>query len=71
MESMKSEILAGIKISDNDLRLLARSRALSVQNVILRAEKIDPNRIFILQPNNLTPPKQDHLKESRAEMSLR
>ncbi|MGA7876833.1 MAG: DUF748 domain-containing protein [Desulfoferrobacter sp.] len=71
MESMKSEILAGIKISDNDLRLLARSRALSVQNVILRAEKIDPNRIFILQPNNLTPPKQNHLKESRAEMSLR
>jgi len=64
MESMKSEILAGIKISDNDLRLLARSRALSVQNVILRAEKIDPNRIFILQPNNLTPQNKIILKRA-------
>ena len=70
MESMKKELLAGIKISDNDLQLLARSRALSVQNAILRAEEIDPRRIFILQPNTLAPPKQDHLKESRADMSL-
>lgn len=69
---MKNQLLAAVQISDNDLLLLARKRALSVENYILKSGKINPKRIFIVQPGSLTPPEDHrHGRESRVEMSLK
>jgi len=70
VSEMEKLMLTNIKITDDDLRALAHQRASTVQELILKSGQINPERIFIIEPKNLTPEKKENLKNSRVEFSL-
>jgi hypothetical protein len=47
---MKSQLLARIQVDDDDLRSLAYDWALAVKEYLLEAGKVEPRRLFVLQP---------------------
>jgi uncharacterized protein involved in outer membrane biogenesis len=49
-EEMKSQLLARIQVDDDDLRSLAYDWALAVKEYLLEAGKVEPRRLFVLQP---------------------
>jgi hypothetical protein len=68
---MEKLLLASIRITDDDLRQLASARARAVQEAILGAQKIEPSRVFLVEPKALTPETKDKLRESRVDFSLK
>jgi hypothetical protein len=68
---MEKLLLASIQINDDDLRQLASQRARMIKDVILRPQKIEPERIFLLEPKSLTPEQKEKLRNSRVDFSLK
>ncbi|MDE2058192.1 MAG: DUF748 domain-containing protein [candidate division NC10 bacterium] len=68
---MEKLILTHIQIKDDDLRLLASQRALKVKDAILRSNKVEPERLFIVEPKSLAPEKRNALKQSRVDFRIR
>ncbi|MDX9715054.1 MAG: DUF748 domain-containing protein [Dissulfurispiraceae bacterium] len=67
---MEKLILTHIRITEDDLRLLAKSRAASVKEYIIKSDKIEPQRVFLIETKSLAPEKKQKLKNSRAEFRL-
>jgi uncharacterized protein involved in outer membrane biogenesis len=70
-EKMEKLLLASIQINDDDLRQLAALRARTVKETIMKTEKVEQNRIFLLEPKSLTPEQKDKLKNSRVDFTLK
>ncbi len=68
---MEKLLLASIQITDDDLRQLASLRARTVKEMILKSQKIEANRIFLLEPKSLTPELKEKLRNSRVDFSLK
>jgi uncharacterized protein involved in outer membrane biogenesis len=68
---MEKLIFTYIQISDDDLRLLASKRALTVKEYFSKSEQIDPGRIFLVEPESLLPEKEEGLKKSRVDFTLK
>jgi len=68
---MEKLILTHIEVTENDLRALANLRCMNVRDAILKPGKIEPERIFILEPKSLSPEKKEKLKDSRVELKLK
>ena len=68
---MEKLILTHIEIKEGDLRALANLRAMNVKGAILKPGKIEPERIFILEPKSLSPEKKEKLKASRVDFRLK
>ena len=68
---MEKLLFTGIDISDKDLRRLAHKRAAGVENYIIKSEKIDPHRIFILRPNSLADRENKEKHQSRVNFFLK
>ncbi len=68
---MEKLILTHIEVKESDLRALANLRAMNVRGAILKPGKIEPERIFILEPKSLSPEKKEKLKDSRVELKLK
>ncbi len=68
---MEKLILTNTAIKNEDLRTLAAQRASKVREAILKSQGIDAGRVFIVEPKSLTPKKDEKLKESRVEFSLK
>jgi uncharacterized protein involved in outer membrane biogenesis len=68
---MEKLLLASIQINDDDLRQLASQRARAIKDVILRSQKIEQERIFLVEPKSLQPEPRDKLKKSRVDFSLK
>ena len=68
---MEKLLLASIQINDDDLRQLASQRARATKDVILRPQKIEQERIFLVEPKSLQPEQKDKLKNSRVDFSLK
>lgn len=68
---MEKLMLTNIVVKDEDLRNLALGRATSVKDFILRSGKVTPNRLFIVQAQNLTPEKKENLKASRVDFKIK
>ncbi len=68
---MEKLIFTHIEIKEGDLRSLASQRAASVKEVILKTGKVEPERIFILEPKSLSPEKNEKLKDSRVAFKLK
>jgi hypothetical protein len=64
-------VLTHIEIKEGDLRSLAVQRAMKVKESILKSGKVEPERIFILEPKSLAPEKKEKLKESRVDLKLK
>lgn len=68
---MEKLLLASIQITDDDLRQLASARAREVKDMILRSQKVEPNRIFLLEPKAMAPEQKEKLRNSRVDFSLK
>jgi uncharacterized protein involved in outer membrane biogenesis len=68
---MERLILGNIEITQDDLRLLARTRAQKVRERILRAQKIETERIFLIEPKSIAPTTKAKAKLSRVDFRLR
>lgn len=60
-----------IKITDDDLRSLADKRASQARDYILESRKVEPERIFILEPKIYLPEDNEEIKKSRVQFTLR
>lgn len=68
---MEKLMFTNIEVKEGDLRSLAVQRALKVKESILKSGKVEPERIFILEPKSLAPEKKEKLKESRVDLKLK
>jgi len=68
---MEKLILTHIQIKDDDLRALASQRAMKAKDAILQSNKVEPERLFIIEPKSLAPEKGDTLRLSRVDFRIR
>jgi outer membrane protein OmpA-like peptidoglycan-associated protein len=68
---MEALILKDIKITEDDLRILAKERAQAVKNYILEQDKVEPHRLFLVKPTSLTPEETKNLTKSCVKLSLK
>lgn len=68
---MEKLILTHIEVKEGDLRSLAVQRAMQIKESILKSGKVEPERIFILEPKSLTPEKKEKLRDSRVDLKLK
>jgi hypothetical protein len=71
ISQMETLIKDSIKITEADLRLLAKKRMQSIKTYILESGKVETERLFLIKTGTLSPEKNDKLKESRVELSLK
>jgi len=67
---MEKLLRENIKVTDGDLRELAGLRARTVKELIARSQKVEPERIFLLEPK-AAPEQKEKLKNSRVDFSLK
>jgi hypothetical protein len=67
---MEKLLLGSIRITEDDLRQLAASRARAVKDMILKTQKVDQSRVFLIEPKALTPEQKEKLRNSRVDFSL-
>ena len=68
---MHKLLITNIQIPDDDLRRLAHQRASGVQDYILRSEKIEPKRMFILAPESPLSKENASAMKSRVNFTLK
>lgn len=68
---MEKLMLTHVGITENDLRQLARERALKVEEYILKSKLVERERIFFVEPKTLQPEKKEKMKESRVDFRLK
>jgi uncharacterized protein involved in outer membrane biogenesis len=71
VSEMEALILENIQVTDDDLRFLANERTQVVKNYILGQGEIEPERLFLIEPEALTPKKIENLKDSRVDLSFK
>ena len=70
-EQMREKLLGNIQITNAELRAFARTRASIVQQYLVRTGKISPERLFVVEPQELAPPEANGIRESRVILRLR
>jgi len=68
---MEKLLYTGIDITDENLRLLAHERANIVENYIIASEKVEPRRVFIVEPASLADQEDKDKHQSRVNFSLK
>ncbi len=58
-------------VKEDDLKLLAAQRAITVKDIILKSQQIAPERVFIIEPKTLAPEKKDKVRDSRVDFKLK
>jgi hypothetical protein len=58
-------------VTDDDLRALASRRALAVKDYILKSKKVEPERVFLVEPKSLSPEKKEKPSDSRVDFKLK
>ena len=71
VSEMEKLMLANIVVSESDLRTLAAQRAQQVKEAILGSKRVEPNRVFILEPKSLEPEKKAKMRDSRVDFKLK
>lgn len=70
-QEMEKLMMAHIEVTESDLRQLASRRAENVKGLILESGRVQPGRVFIVQPQSLQPPKKEKAKNSRVDFKLK
>ena len=68
---MERLIREHIVVSDDDLRLLAVERAKAVERYLLESKKIEPQRLFLIEPKSLAPERKEGIKDSRVDLRIK
>jgi uncharacterized protein involved in outer membrane biogenesis len=67
---MEQLLLEHINIEEDDLRLLAVQRGQRVKEYILQSDKVETERVFLIEPQSLAPGRKETLKDSRVDLRL-
>ena len=67
---MEKLMLTHIEAGNEELRQLAARRVNAVNGALLQSGKIEPDRLFIVEPKELTPEKKDKVADSRVEFKI-
>ncbi len=70
-DEMKSQLLAKIQVNDDDLQSLAYDWALAVKEYLLESGKIEPRRLFVLQPTLANQTAQTGVKGNGVNLKLK
>jgi len=68
---MEKLMLTHLPVTDDDLRRLAGERASGVKDRLLRSGKVEPERIFLVEPKTLSPERKEKMKDSRVDFRIR
>lgn len=68
---METALAQTIIVTNADLGLLAIARANEVKTALLSDGSVEPERIFLKEPESLTPPVAEGFKPSRVELGLK
>lgn len=68
---MENLIRQKIIVTDDELRLLALERARSVKGYLLQEEGVSADRLFLAEPESLSPEKKENFSASRVELNVR
>jgi len=68
---MEKLMLTHIEVGESDLRLLAMQRAQAAKDALLAPGRVEPERIFLLEPKTLAPEKNAKLSDSRVDFAIR
>lgn len=68
---MEKLMFTHIRVSDDDLRMLAQRRALAVKDFLLATKQVEPDRIFLVEPKEISPEKKENQRDSRVEFVLK
>lgn len=64
-------IRSQITVTDAEMRLLARKRAQQVKAYLLQDKSVTPDRLFLVEPDTLSPEKTKAFKSSRVDLNVR
>ncbi len=68
---MEKLMLAHIQVTEDDLRHLARQRAQAVKDDLLKPSRVEPGRIFLVEPKSLSPEKKEKTRDSRVDFVIK
>jgi flagellar motor protein MotB len=68
---MEKLMLTHIQVTDDDLRQLAVERASHVRDRLVASGKVEPGRIFLVEPKTLPPERKEKLRNSRVDFGIK
>jgi uncharacterized protein involved in outer membrane biogenesis len=68
---MEKLMLTHIRVTDDDLRRLAMERASRVRDRLAGSGKVEPGRIFLVEPKTLPPERKEKLRDSRVDFRIK
>lgn len=68
---MEKLMFTNIVVTDDDMRVLASQRSMKVKEMILQSGKIEPERVFIIEPKSLSPERREKVKDSRVDFRMK
>ncbi len=71
IEEMESIIRGQMTVTDDELRRLAMDRAQGVKNFLLQDGSVSADRLFLSEPDTLSPAKKAEFKAARVELNVR
>ncbi|MBP2685262.1 MAG: hypothetical protein H6Q81_167 [Deltaproteobacteria bacterium] len=68
---MEKLMLTHIQVTDDALRQLAMERASRVRDRLVALGKVEPERIFLVEPKTLPPERKEKLRDSRVDFRIK
>jgi uncharacterized protein involved in outer membrane biogenesis len=68
---MEKLMLTHIQVTDDILRQLAVERAFNVRDRLVASGKVEPGRIFLVEPKTLPPERKEKLRDSRVDFRIK
>ena len=63
--------MSDIRVTDDQMRLLALERARATRDFMIGTGKVEAERVFLSEPGSLAPEKKENLKDSRVNFTLK
>ena len=60
-----------LQVTNDDLRQLAVRRASGVRDRLLRSGKVDPERVFLVEPKSLPPERKEKIRDNRVDFRIK
>ena len=68
---MEKLMLTHIQVTDDNLRQLAVERASHVRDRLVASGKVEPGRVFLVEPKTLPPERKEKLRDSRVDFRIK
>ena len=68
---MEKLMLTHLQVTDDNLRQLAVERASRVRDRLVASGKVEPGRIFLVEPKSLSPERKEKIRDSRVDFRIK